>query len=165
VVLLVAAPLLLAVPDVRMLQNMAYGLRGYVGLVDWPVMNQLLCAFGGTLLAGTAASLLSGPRCARCERCERDARRAGFGGALGADRPLGDRGGGAGAAAVRGAAGGVEPRRIPLGVDQQFVQDLAADLEAKALGPLVAYSLPLSAAGGALLTLGLSMRWGTVVPG
>jgi hypothetical protein len=161
VLLVVAAPLLLAIPDVRVLQNMAYGLRGYVGLVDWPVLNQVLCAFGGTLLAGAAASLLGGPRCPRCDRTRTEpgtaarwARIGRWATAVAALAPL--------PYAVQRAAWNLG---IPLGVDRQFIRDLAADAVAKGIGPLVVYSLPLSAAGGALLTLGLAMRWGTVLPG
>ncbi|WP_449063455.1 hypothetical protein [Planomonospora algeriensis] len=162
VVLLVAAvPLLLVVPDVRVLQSMAYGLQGYVGLVDWPVVNQLLCALGGALLAGTAASLLSGSRCPLCDRphaepgaAARWARIGRWATAVAVVAPL--------PYAVQRA---VWVLGIPLGVDRRFIHDLLADLEAKSLGPLVVYSLPLSAAAGALLTLGLSMRWGTVLPG
>ncbi|GGK73734.1 hypothetical protein Ppa06_34640 [Planomonospora parontospora subsp. parontospora] len=160
VLLAAAAPLLLVVPDVRVLQSMAYGLQGYVGLVDWPVVNQLLCALGGALLAGTAASLLSGPRCPRCDRphaapgaAARWARIGRWATAVAVVAPL--------PYAVQRA---VWVLGIPLGVDRRFIHDLLADLEAKALGPLVVYGLPLSAAAGALLTLGLSMRWGTVLP-
>ncbi|GIH80115.1 hypothetical protein [Planobispora longispora] len=160
VLLVVAAPLLLVVPDVRVLQSMAYGLQGYVGLVDWPVVNQLLCAFGGALLAGTAASLLSGPRCPRCDRphaepgsAARWARIGRWATAVAVVAPL--------PYAVQRA---VWVLGVPLGVDRQFIRDLLADMESKGLGPLVVYSLPLSAVAGALLTLGLSMRWGTVLP-
>ncbi|SNS74222.1 hypothetical protein SAMN05216276_101515 [Streptosporangium subroseum] len=160
VLLVVAAPLLLAIPDVRVLQNMAYGLHGHA-LVDWPLTNQLLCALGGALLAGTAASLLRDPRCPRCDRTRAEpgtaarwARIGRWATAVAVVAPL--------PYAVQRAAWNLG---IPLGVDQQFVRGLAADMAAKGIGPLVEYSLPLSAVGGALLTLGLSMRWGTVLPG
>ncbi|MFC7641265.1 hypothetical protein ACFQX6_09950 [Streptosporangium lutulentum] len=160
VLLVVAVPLLLVIPDVRVLQNMAYGLHGHA-LVDWPLMNQLLCAFGGMLLAGTAASLLRGPRCPRCDRTHaapgsaaRWARIGRWATAVAVVAPL--------PYAVQRAVWNLG---VPLGVDRRFVQGLAADMVAKGIGPLVEYSLPLSAVGGALLTLGLSMRWGTVLPG
>jgi hypothetical protein len=160
VLLALVAPLMLVVPDVRVLQNLAYALHGYVGLVDWPVLNQVLCGVGGALLAGTAAQMLRRPRCPECGRARanpaerrRWTRIGRWATAVAVAAPL--------PYAVQRAAWNLG---VPLGVDRRFVAELTADFHAKGVGPLLAYSLPLSAVGGALLTLGLSMRWGEVFP-
>jgi len=148
VLLVLAVPLLFVVPDVRLLQNLAYALRGFVGLVDWPVLNQALCAGGGFLLAAAAL-----PRLRRPGRRWNWARIGRWATAVAVVGPL--------PYALQRAAWNLG---IPLGVDEAFVEALAADLRTKGYHPLTAYSLVVPAILGSLLTLGLSMRWGEVVP-
>jgi len=153
VLLLVAVVLLAVVPDVRLLQNLAYGLGGFFGLVDWPVLNQALCVLGAGLLAFSArglfrSSLDAGPRAAAgWSRIGRWATLV----AVLAPLPY----------AAQRAAWNLG---IPLGVSEQFVDDLAADIAAKDLHPLAAWMLVIPDVLGVLLTLGLIMRWGERFP-
>ena len=66
-----AALLLLAVPDVRLMRAFGYLAAGGVGLVstaDWPLANQLACVGGGVLWAGTTLAFQRRSRglCVRC---------------------------------------------------------------------------------------------------
>jgi hypothetical protein len=50
-----AATLVLAIPDVRLMRDFAYLFAGFVGFLDkfdWPAANQILCLAGGLLWAG-----------------------------------------------------------------------------------------------------------------
>ena len=147
ILFVLALPFLL-VPDVRLLQNAAYGLHGYFGLVDAALLHQLLCLCGGLLLACTGLAVLRRP--GRSINWLRIGRWATVVAVL-APLPY----------AIQRAAWNLG---IPLGVSEQFVLDLAADLEAKNVTPILAYSLSWSAVLGSLLTLGLVMRWGEVLP-
>ncbi|SHN42457.1 hypothetical protein [Cryptosporangium aurantiacum] len=152
VILLASAALIVVcVPDARVLQNLAYGLRGYFGLVDWPLLNQVFCLFGAALLgragfrslhvdaaSGTSARWLQIGRWATLV-------------AVLAPLPY----------ALQRAAWNLG---VPLGVSEEFVDELAADLEAKGLSPLTAWSLVIPDVIGVLLTLGLVMRWGERLP-
>ncbi|MCE0537191.1 hypothetical protein LWF15_16945 [Kineosporia rhizophila] len=147
--LLAPALLFLLVPDVRMLQTAAYGMHGYFGRVDAAVLHQLFCLTGAILLASTALADLHRP--AEPRQWVRIGRWATIFAAL-APLPY----------AVQRAVWNLG---IPLGVDREFIRDLSADLSAKDVSPLIAYSLPASALLGSVLTLGLIMRWGEVLPG
>ncbi|WP_242215659.1 hypothetical protein [Bacillus cereus group sp. BfR-BA-01383] len=46
--------LVFVIPDVRVLQNFAYSFMLHFQLIDWPVINQLLCMVGGFLWGATA---------------------------------------------------------------------------------------------------------------
>ncbi|MFI6511620.1 hypothetical protein ACIBCT_28795 [Streptosporangium sp. NPDC050855] len=160
VLFVLATPLLLAAPDVRILQNLAYSLFGNVSLVDWPVLNQALCVAGGILLAATATQVLRRPPCAACGRppaAPDDRRRwtriGRWATAVAVLAPL--------PYAAQRAAWNLG---IPLGVDEAFVRALAADFQSKGINPILAYSLTLGAVGGALLTTGLAMSWGETFP-
>ncbi|MFI6501082.1 hypothetical protein [Nonomuraea typhae] len=142
------AVLLLALPDVRLLQNMAYSLRGYFGLIDWPVLNQLVCMLGGALWIGVALNTR------RKDVRAWPWRRIGlWATAVAVLAPLPY-----GLQRAAWAAG------IPLGVDRAYVEALAADAVAKGVTGIGAYALPLLCLGGALLTLGLAQRWGREFP-
>ncbi|MFE0149462.1 hypothetical protein ACFWY5_20095 [Nonomuraea sp. NPDC059007] len=142
------ASLLFVLPDVRLLQNMAYSLRGYFGLVDWPVLNQLVCVAGGALWIGVALGFVRGGAASWPWR------RIGLWATVVAVlSPL-----------PYGMQRAAWSAGIPMWVDQSFVDDLAADAVAKGVSGLGAYSLPLLCLGGALLTLGLAQRWGRVFP-
>ncbi|GAA3019914.1 hypothetical protein [Streptosporangium longisporum] len=160
VLFVLATPLLLAAPDVRILQNLAYSLFGNVSLIDWPVLNQALCVAGGILLAATATRVLRRRPCPACGRppADPDDRRrwtriGRWATAVAVLAPL--------PYAAQRAAWNLG---IPLGVDEAFVQALATDFQSKGLGPILMYSLTLGAVGGALLTTGLSMSWGETFP-
>jgi hypothetical protein len=155
-----AVVLLLVVPDVRVLQNLAYSFSLHFDLVDWPVLNQALCVVGGLLVAGTAIVVLRRPPCARCRRPEAVAgektrwTRVGRWAvivAICSQLPY----------AVQRAAWNVG---IPMGVSQRFVDDLAADVVEKGMHPMVLWMLVIPDVLGALLTLGLVMRWGERFP-
>ncbi|MGC5015149.1 hypothetical protein ACLQ2R_30675 [Streptosporangium sp. DT93] len=160
VLFVLATPLLLVVPDVRILQNLAYSLFGNVGLVDWPVLNQALCVAGGLLLAATAAQLLRRSPCPACGRPPADpgerrrwTRIGRWATVVAVLAPL--------PYALQRAAWNLG---IPLGVDEAFVRALAADFQSKDVSPILAYSLTIGAVGGALLTTGLAMSWGETFP-
>ncbi|GAA0244848.1 hypothetical protein [Cryptosporangium japonicum] len=149
VLLVCAAALLAVVPDVRLLQNLAYSFGGYFGLVDWPVLNQVLCVLGAGLLARSALVLLR-PATGDAARWLTIGRWATLVAVL-APLPY----------AIQRAAWNLG---IPLGVSQQFVDDLAADVTAKGLPAIAAWGLVIPDLVGVLLTLGLVMRWGEVFP-
>ncbi|GAA0943101.1 hypothetical protein [Nonomuraea longicatena] len=146
----VAGPTLLFVlPDVRLLQNLAYALGGHFGLVDWPVLNQLVCVAGGALWAGAAL------RAAPVRTPSADWRRIGrWATAVAGVAPL-----------PYGIQRAAWSAGIPLGVDEAYVAALLADFDAKGMTGVTAYMLPLACLGGSLLTLGLAQRWGRVFPG
>jgi hypothetical protein len=155
-----ALVLLLIVPDVRVLQNLAYSFSLHFDLVDWPVLNQALCVLGGLLVACTAIVALRRPPCAECRRPE----------AVAGERTRWTR---IGRWAVVVAIVSQLPYAVqraawnlgfPLGVSQQFVDDLANDIVEKGLHPIMMWMLVIPDVFGALLTLGLVMRWGERVP-
>jgi hypothetical protein len=47
---------LIIIPDVRVLQNFAYAFMFQFQLIDWPVLNQTICMVGGLLWGGLAMS-------------------------------------------------------------------------------------------------------------
>jgi hypothetical protein len=155
-----ATLLAFTVADVRVLQNLTYALRGYFGLFDWPLLNQVLCLAGAALLARLGVLVLRRSPCGTCqlpdarpgerERWVRIGRWAVLIAVL-AQLPY----------ATQRAAWNLG---IPLGVSQQFVDGLHADLIAKGQSPLSAWSLVLPDVIGVLLTLGLVMRWGERFP-
>jgi hypothetical protein len=51
-----AITMLLVIPDIRLLQNLAYGLLFVFVKLDWPVLNQGLIVLGGIFWAMTAIS-------------------------------------------------------------------------------------------------------------
>lgn len=160
VLVAVALPLLLVLPDVRILQNLAYSFGGYFGRLTWPVVNQALCALGGVALIRTAMLALRRPPCATCGRIH----------GAPADITRWTR---IGRWAVTVAVAAPLPYAlqrgawflgIPLGVDRAYVVDLAADMEAKGVHPATGFILVVPELIGALLTLGLIMRWGERFP-
>ncbi|MGP4030182.1 hypothetical protein [Actinomadura sp. 3N407] len=147
----VSAGLLLAIPDLRLLQNFAYLFVFYTGKIDWPVLNQVWCVVGGALWVMAALSFQRRVRgaCQRCGRNEKSSRdwfivwgrRAAYISAIAAlPYP---------AYRLVGAAG------IPLG----FTDPAGEDPTTLAL---MMAMLALLGIGGAVLTLGLVHRWGEV---
>lgn len=151
----VSAILVVVVPDIRVVQNFAYLFFAYTGLWDGPLFFMLFCMAGGSLWAATAVSY---GRCVRraCEHCGR----SGSGKSSAPEARWGKWVTYAAAALalpypVVRIAWALE---IPLGVPAGFVEDsgLALKVGEAALGGL--------ATGGAVLTLGLTRRWGEVLP-
>lgn len=153
VLVLVAVALLAVVPDVRLLQNLAYSLFGHFDLVDWPVLNQALYVLGAGLLARSAHGLFRRSGHAERGTAARWLEIGRWATVVAVLAPL--------PYAAQRAAWNLG---IPLGVSEQFVEDLAADIVAKGLPPVVAWGLVIPDLVGALLTLGLVMRWGERVP-
>ncbi|NUW43426.1 hypothetical protein HT134_25310 [Nonomuraea rhodomycinica] len=170
-----AAALVLAIPDSRLMMGVAYtpllvfsgffdGPFGQVGLADawpWPVLNQLLCLLGGLLLARAAVIHRRRARAA-CAACGRDEEDSGWTSREAAAR-WGRR-----AVAVAVATPLVYCLTrwawvlgIPLGVSREFLEEGARDTPGIWLAG--AYLATFGALGG-LLTLGLVQRWGEVFP-
>ena len=168
----VAVGLTLVLPDFRILVIVAYapilllgapfGWPGGVRVRDavpWPVVNQLLCVVGGLLwaLAATAYRRRTRGACAYCGRSGADA---------GWTAPGAAARWGRWAAAVAVAVPVVYALTrwawalgFPLGISEAFYHEGAA------VGLWrVGAALATLAAGGALLTLGLTRRWGEVFP-
>jgi hypothetical protein len=57
----ISAVLILAVPDIRVIQNFAYLFFGYTGLWDWPLLFMVVSILGGVLWAGVALIARPGP--------------------------------------------------------------------------------------------------------
>jgi proline iminopeptidase len=150
-----SAFLVVVVPDIRVAQNFAYLFFAYTGLWDWPLVFMLFCMAGGALWAATAVAYHRRIRRA-CEQCGRS----------------GSRGSSASAArwgrwATYAAAMLALPYPIvriawglgiPLGVPAGSLDDSGLGLR---IGESVLGGL---AVGGAVLTLGLTQRWGEVFP-
>ncbi|GAA2284145.1 hypothetical protein GCM10010149_31940 [Nonomuraea roseoviolacea subsp. roseoviolacea] len=170
-----AAALVLAIPDSRVMMGVAYtpllmfsgfldGPFGQVGLGDawpWPVLNQLLCVLGGLLLARAAVVHRRRARAA-CAACGRGEEESGWTSREAAAR-WGRR-----AVAVAVATPLVYCLTrwawvlgIPLGVSREFLEEGARDTPGIWLAG--AYLATFGALGG-LLTLGLVQRWGEVFP-
>ncbi|NUW35452.1 hypothetical protein HTZ77_29070 [Nonomuraea sp. SMC257] len=170
-----AAALVLAIPDSRLMMGVAYtpllmfsgffdGPFGQVGLADawpWPVLNQVLCLLGGLLLARAAVAWRRRARAA-CAACGRDEEESGWTSRESAAR-WGRR-----AVAVAVATPLVYCMTrwawalgIPLGVSPEFLAEGTRDTPGIWLAG--AYLATFGALGG-LLTLGLVQRWGEVFP-
>lgn len=176
--LLVAWPmavlLIIVIPDSRLMMGVAYSpllaaaplfdlSLGGTTLADawpWPVVNQLVCVFGGLLLAA-AALAYQRRRHDACRSCGRTGR-AGWTAPDAAARwgrravyiavtvPL-----------VYCATRWCWALGVPLGVSKEFLDEGARD--APGIWLAGAY-LATFGAGGGLLTLGLVQRWGEVFP-
>ncbi|MEU7853296.1 hypothetical protein [Nonomuraea sp. NPDC049141] len=169
-----AVLLIIVVPDSRLMMGVAYspllavaplfGLNvGGTTLADawpWPVVNQLVCVFGGLLLVAAALAYQRRRRdaCHSCGRTGRDGwttpeaaarwgRRAVY---IAATVPL-----------VYCATRWCWALGVPLGVSEEFLDEGARD--APGIWLAGAY-LATFGAGGGLLTLGLVQRWGEVFP-
>ncbi|MEU7896987.1 hypothetical protein AB0B45_29500 [Nonomuraea sp. NPDC049152] len=177
--LLVAWPLagflVLVLPDSRLMMGVAYtpllsvtafldGPWGEVGLGDvwqWPVLNQLLCALGGALLAAAAVSAQRRRRdgCAACGRTE-----AGVGWTTPAAAARWGRTAVAIAVATPlfyCATRWAWALGIPFGVSEGFLEE--GNRDAPGIWLAGAYLATFGALGG-VLTLGLVQRWGEVFP-
>lgn len=66
----IAFILLLLIPDVRIVQTIAYVLTLHVQMVDWPVINQIICMIGGIFWGAAAFSYQRRIRNA-CQNCGR----------------------------------------------------------------------------------------------
>lgn len=132
--------LVVAVPDVRVMQNFGYLFAGYTGLWDGPLLFMLFCIAGGALWAATAWTYQGGGT--------REPVRWG--------RPV------TYAAAVLALPYGISrvswAMGIPLGVQPGFLSG----------GNATAWVIEAVLGGlcfvGAILTLGLVQRWGEVFP-
>ncbi|MEV6300404.1 hypothetical protein AB0M02_13445 [Actinoplanes sp. NPDC051861] len=169
---LVTAALLAVVPDARLLTIAGYAPMLIIGLpfgwppdVDystvftWTVANQAIAAIGGVLIARAALTWQRRTRGA-CETCGRDGTRGGWTSPSSAARwgriavwiaaaiP-------AMYAVVRlaWAAG------IPLGISGEFLEEMQREGITVAAAGLGGFAL-----AGAILTLGLTQRWGEVFP-
>jgi hypothetical protein len=147
--------LVVVVPDMRVVQNFAYLFFAYTGLWDWPLFFMLFCMAGGVLWAATAVAYGRRIRQA-CEHCGRDES---------GENPVSAARWGKWATYAAAALALPYPTvriawalGIPLGVPAGFVADssLALRIGESVLGGL--------AIGGAVLTLGLTRRWGEVFP-
>ena len=148
-----AITLLLVIPDIRLLQNLAYGLMFVFVRLDWPVLNQGVIVLGGIFWAMTAIGYRR--RTAGTGPGHSEARVA-------ADRPR---------ALVRWEkaatdAASVLPHGIttlawalgvPLGIDQE----LSGDPLTTRIGEA---GLATRAIGGGIVTLGLVRPWGEIWP-
>ena len=160
--------LAVGIPDYRLLAAIAYTpillvlrLTGDgaddVQVWPWPVVNLALLSVGG--LAWLATAAVQRRRTAgTCSGCGRGNRRSSWTTPEAAARW----GRWATAVAVLVPLGYATTRfawalGIPLGVDQQFLDDMGANVYAGA-------GLAALAVGGAVLTLGLVQRWGEVFP-
>jgi hypothetical protein len=145
-----AMTMVLVVPDIRLLQNLAYGLMFVFVKLDWRVLNQAIIVLGGTLWAMTAIG------------CQRRNAGAGVKAAAGRRRALTRWGPAATyAAAVAPLPYGITRLAwalgIPLGIDQELSGT-----------PLIARigeaGLAMLAIGGGIVTLGLIRPWGESWP-
>ncbi|XEC95718.1 hypothetical protein AB6A23_03850 [Paenibacillus tarimensis] len=154
------AVLIVMIPDVRVLQNFAYAFMLYFDLLDWPVVNQVLCMAGGFLWGAAALAYQRRTRGA-CMNCGRtDA--------------------GQGASSITAARWGkwvtyiavvtalpygivrlAWAAGIPLGVSVSDPTWIASQSLSGRMVEAVLGGLPI---GGAILTLGLIQRWGEIFP-
>ncbi|MEV6153418.1 hypothetical protein AB0L53_24015 [Nonomuraea sp. NPDC052129] len=169
-----AAVLIVVIPDSRLMMGVAYSpLLAVAPLFDlnvggttladawpWPVVNQLVCVLGGLLLAAAALAYQRRRReaCRTCGRTGQDGwtapeaaarwgRRAVY---IAATVPL-----------VYCATRWCWALGVPLGVSKEFLVEGARD--APGIWLAGAY-LATFGAGGGVLTLGLTQRWGEVFP-
>ncbi|MFD1540709.1 hypothetical protein [Nonomuraea guangzhouensis] len=169
-----AVLLIIVIPDSRLMMGLAYSpLLAVAPLFDlntggttladawpWPVVNQLVCVFGGLLLVAAALTYQRRRRdaCQSCGRTGRDGwttpeaaarwgRRAVY---IAATVPL-----------AYCATRWCWALGVPLGVSKEFLDEGARD--APGIWLAGAY-LATFGAGGGLLTLGLVQRWGEVFP-
>ncbi|RZQ64785.1 hypothetical protein [Amycolatopsis suaedae] len=150
-----AVALLLVLPDIRILQNFAYLFFGYFGLIDWPVVNMALCIAGGVLW--TAAAVVyrqsTSDTCAGCGRV-----------------PARWTSPAAAARWGRWAAYAGAACALPYGLVRTYWGiELALGLDNGEVGRTVPHVLMLFVLGGlplggAVLTIGLTRRWGEVWP-
>ncbi|GAA2685188.1 hypothetical protein [Nonomuraea recticatena] len=136
--------LIVAVPDVRVMQNFGYLFMGYTGLWDGPLLFMLFCIVGGALWAAAAWAGRDGGDSGGGARTVRWARPVTYLAAVLA-LPYG-------ISRISWAMG------IPLGVPDGFLAGGQQDawMAEAVLGGLCVV--------GALLTLGLVQRWGEVFP-
>jgi hypothetical protein len=167
----VAAALLLVVPDTRLLTVAGYLPVLIVGfpfgyppvdygeVIDWTLVNQMICLAGGLLLARAALrwQFRSHDACLRCGRGEREASWTTPAGAARWGRWA------AGVAAAVPASYAIVrlawAAGIPLGLSPEFLDDMHRTGLVWAGAGLGGFAL-----AGAILTLGLVQRWGEVFP-
>lgn len=167
----IAAALLVVIPDRRVLMAVAYAPIFLVGIpfhfppvsflkaIPWPVINQFILMAGGLLWALTALSYQRRTRgaCAHCGRgkaevgtmrAERAARWGKWAVALAVITPV-----------LYAATRYIWALGIPLGISEQVLR------EGQVSGLWIAGAgLATVAVGGAILTLGLAQRWGEIFP-
>ena len=150
--------LLLLVPDVRMLQALAYSLFLRFDHLNWPVANQFVCLAGGLAWGATALaadSPLSGNNSQEGDAWTTPAAAARWGRwptAIAVLAPL-----------PYGIVRMAWFHGIPLGVPDTFVAALNQDVATHG-GSVLKYVFGSETFVGALLTLGLVQRWGEVFP-
>ena len=157
------AVLVFVVPDVRVLQNLAYGVMLRFDRLDWPVVNQFLC-IGGGLLWGATAVVYGRRITGGCLVCGRTDGRDGW------TTPAAAARWGRWAtwiAAIAPLPYGIVRWAwflgIPLGVSEEFVVELNQDIAAKG-AEQYKFLFGSETIVGAILTLGLIQRWGEVSP-
>ncbi|MEN1937460.1 hypothetical protein AAIE21_18195 [Paenibacillus sp. 102] len=151
--------LVMVIPDVRVLQNFAYSFMLHFQLIDWPVINQLLCMVGGFLWGATALAYqrLSRGACVNCglQKETQDISIVGnsFGKyvtyiAIVMALPYG-------VVRLAWAAG------IPLGMSNIAAISIGSQSLTERMTEAVLGGLPVC---GAILTLGLIQKWGEKFP-
>ncbi|UVI29603.1 hypothetical protein [Paenibacillus spongiae] len=149
--------LIVAIPDTRMIQNVAYAFMLHFHLMDWPVINQILCMVGGVLWGAAAMSYWRRMRAA-CGACGRVAT---AGAAFISINRLGKWV--TWLAAIFALPYGIVrwawAAGYPLGASDHLL--IADQTISNRLVEFVLGGLPI---GGAVLTLGFIMRWGEAFP-
>jgi hypothetical protein len=142
-----SAALIVLIPDIRVLQNFAYAFMLHFDLLDWPVVNQILCIAGGFLWGAAALAYQRRTReaCMNCGRTDA----------------------GQGKSSITAARWGkwvtyiAVVTALPYGI-VRLAWAAGIPLGASdATSPFVLGLLPI---GGAILTLGLIQRWGEIFP-
>lgn len=154
---LISVTLAVVLPDVRILAALGYapifligapfGFPDGVSYLDawtWPVINQLICLIGGFGWAAVTVRLIRERR----RLLAAAVRWSGWATAVAVIIPL-----------IYAAERISWAFGIPLGIDQALVDELNSGP-----GQWAALGLGLGGVGGAVLTLGLVQRWGTVFP-
>ena len=143
----------LVIPDIRLLQNLAYSLLLVFVKVDWRVLNQAVVVLGGNLWTMTA---LSYRRCTQGARADADKA------AAAADRALARWGTAVTwVAFVMPLPYGMTRLAWALGIPLAIDQDVAANPLTTRIGEA---GLRTLAIGGGILTLGLIRPWGGIWP-
>ncbi|MEK4936958.1 hypothetical protein BW425_21655 [Bacillus pseudomycoides] len=151
--------LVFVIPDVRVLQNFAYSFMLHFQLIDWPVINQLLCMVGGFLWGATALAYQRRSReaCVNCGRQKGTQNTSIAGNSLGKYATY--------IAIVMALPYGIVrlawAAEIPLGVSDAAATLISNQSFTERLIEAVLGGLPIC---GAILTLGLIQKWGEKFP-
>lgn len=151
--------LVFVIPDVRVLQNFAYSFMLHFQLIDWSVINQLLCMVGGFLWGATALAYQRRSReaCVNCGRQKETQDNSIAGNSLGKYATY--------IAIAMALPYGIVrlawAAEIPLGVSDAAATLISNQSFTERLIEVVLGGLPIC---GAILTLGLIQKWGENFP-